>query len=226
MNLTEKDVDIALEERHGPEIYRALKQATVGIMGLGGLGSHVAASLTRIGVGKMILADYDVVELSNINRQFYFLSQVGELKTKALEENLVAINPFLQREYIQENLTEGSIGDYFQGVDILAECFDAPDIKASALRVALTSLRGIPFICASGLAGYGASNEIVTREIYSDVFLVGDGETGAGPGAGLMAPRVAIVANHQANHMVGLIVEGNTEEKVTGVDCRQGRHYL
>ncbi len=211
MTFTEKDMYEALSERHGTHVQHCLKQATVGIMGLGGVGSHLAGSLTRIGVGKMLMADYDIVELSNINRQFYFLSQIGELKTRALEDNLAAINPFLEREYITEKLIEETIPRYFHGVDILAECFDEPAIKASALRVALTGLQGIPFVCVSGLAGYGRSNDIVTREIYSDIFLVGDNRSAVGPGSSLMAPRVAIAANHQANQVVKLIIERTCE---------------
>ncbi|MFP3982822.1 MAG: sulfur carrier protein ThiS adenylyltransferase ThiF [Desulfurivibrionaceae bacterium] len=211
MTIPEKEIVRTLESRHGSRIQQYLRQATVGIMGLGGLGSNLAASLTRIGVGKMLMADYDIVELSNINRQFYFLSQIGEHKTTALENNLAAINPYLEREYIKEKLTENNIPQHFPGVDILVECFDQPDMKASALRAVLTALQGIPFVCASGLAGYGPSNEIITREIHPDVFMVGDHRSAAGSGFGLMAPRVAIAANHQANQVVRLIIERGSE---------------
>lgn len=207
MAIPESEIVSTLEARHGARVQQCLSQATVGIMGLGGLGSNLAVSLTRMGVGKMLMADYDIVELSNINRQYYFLSQIGEPKTAALENNLAAINPYLEREYIKEKLTENNIPRYFPGVDILVECFDQSDMKASALRVALNVLPGIPFVCASGLAGYGASNEIVTREIYPDVFMVGDSNSAAVSGFGLMAPRVAIAANHQANQVIKLIID-------------------
>ena len=84
-----------MASRHTPGVHALLKQACVGIAGVGGLGSAVAVSLARIGVGKLIIADFDVVEPSNLNRQQYFVDQLGYFKVDALTENLRRINPYV-----------------------------------------------------------------------------------------------------------------------------------
>lgn len=85
----------ALVERHSEETQQKLEQGRVAIAGLGGLGSNVAIALTRIGVGHLHLLDFDRVDLTNLNRQQYFLDQVGRYKTEALSETLQRINPFI-----------------------------------------------------------------------------------------------------------------------------------
>ena len=175
-------------------------------MGLGGLGSLVAFALARVGVGHLLLVDFDVVEPSNLNRQNYFIDQVGMKKTEAMRENLVRVNPYLKIEIRDLVLTEESIPTIFSDVDGLAECFDGAEIKAAALRCALTALKGKPFVGASGVAGYGENNLIRTTMIRSGVYLVGDGVTAAQPGQGLMAPRVGIAAHHQANQVLRLLL--------------------
>ena len=176
-------------------------------MGLGGLGSVLAVALARIGVGHLLLADFDVVEPSNLNRQQYFIDQIGMPKTTALKENITRINPYIAIDIIQERLTEKSIPVLFKSVDALAECFDNPETKAAALRAVLTELPGIGYVTTSGLAGYGANNTIITKMIYPNVYMVGDGESAASQGQGLMAPRVGIAAHHQANKILQLLLK-------------------
>ncbi|MBI5558318.1 MAG: sulfur carrier protein ThiS adenylyltransferase ThiF [Deltaproteobacteria bacterium] len=201
-----KDIAAILAERHGPEIQARIEQGVVGVMGLGGLGSSVAAALVRIGIGKLLLADYDTVELSNLNRQYYFADQIGLPKTVALRDTLLRINPYVCLETIHERLTEERIPLLFKGVDVLVECFDDPAMKPAALRAARGSLRGIGYVGASGMAGFGDNNRIVTRRIYPRVYLVGDSEAEVGPNQGLMAPRVGIAAHHQANQALRLLL--------------------
>jgi sulfur carrier protein ThiS adenylyltransferase len=175
-------------------------------MGLGGLGSPVAVALARMGVGRLILADYDVVEPSNLNRQQYFIDQIGLKKTLALRENLTRINPYVRIELVDDRLTEENIPLYFKEVDVLAECFDDPVMKACALRAFRMRMAALGYVGASGMAGYGDNNSIQTREIFPNVFLVGDGMSESGVGQGLMAPRVGIVAHHQANQILRIIL--------------------
>ena len=200
------EMERLLYARHTPGVHNKIKDASVGIMGLGGLGSLVATALARVGVGHLLLADFDLVEPSNLNRQQYFVDQVGERKTKAMQDNLRRVNPYLHIETIDQELTENSIAELFRDVDVLAECFDGVGMKAAALRCALTSLKGKGFVGASGMAGYADNNMICTRKIRNRVFLVGDGETAAQPGQGLMAPRVGIVALHQANQVLRILL--------------------
>ena len=201
-----EDIEAVLAARHTDAVQNRLKKGVVGVMGLGGLGSAVTMALARIGVGTLLLADYDIVELSNLHRQDYFLDQVGFLKTEALKQNISRINPFIRLVIIEKCLTEAMILHYFQDVDVLVECFDRPEMKAIALRVALTSLPGVAYVGASGVAGFGGNNLIKTKKIGDQVYLVGDGESAIGPDQVLMAPRVGIAAHHQANQVVRLLL--------------------
>jgi sulfur carrier protein ThiS adenylyltransferase len=203
---TAAEMESLLVARHTPGVHQAVKEATVGIMGLGGLGTIVAGALARIGIGKLILADFDVVEPSNLNRQQYFISQIGMEKTKALQENLLQMNPYIVIQTVNSRLTEESIPEIFRGVHVLAECFDDPVMKAAALRAVLTKLPGIGYVGASGLAGYGDNNAIRTQKIRDSVYIIGDGTSAAGPGHGLMAPRVGIAAHHQANQILRILL--------------------
>lgn len=201
-----EEIERLLYARHTPGVHDKIKKSSVGIMGLGGLGSMVAFALARIGVGRLLLVDFDVVDPSNLNRQNYFVDQVGLNKTEALRANLSRVNPYLRVETIDTVLTEQSIPTIFAKVDVLAECFDSAEMKAAALRCALTALKGKPFVGASGVAGYGDNNLIITSRIREGVYLVGDRETAARPGEGLMAPRVGIAAHHQANQILRLLL--------------------
>ncbi len=201
-----EELERLLYARHTPGVHEKVKNASVGIMGLGGLGSLVAVALARVGVGHLLLADFDLVEPSNLNRQQYFIDQIGEKKIDALKDNLARINPYLLIETIDGILTEESIPLLFNEVDVLAECFDGAEMKAAAMRCALGPLAGKGFVGASGLAGYEDCNMIRTMKIRERVYLVGDNETAARPGRGLMAPRVGVAAHHQANQILRLLL--------------------
>ena len=203
---TAEEMKSLLAARHTPGVHEIVQKARVGIMGLGGLGTVVAGAMARIGVGKLTLADFDVVEPSNLNRQQYSISQIGEKKTEALKKNLLQMNPYIMIKTVDGLLTEESIPQFFKDVDVLAECFDDPAMKAAALRTVLTNMPGTGYVGASGLAGYGDNNVIRTQKIHANVYIIGDGTSAAGPGQGLMAPRVGIAAHHQANQILRILL--------------------
>lgn len=203
------EMEHLLYSRHTPGVQEKIKGSIIGVMGLGGLGSVVSIALARIGVGTLLLADYDVVEPSNLNRQQYLIAQVGMKKTQAMKENLAQINPYVQVEIFDGELTEKNIPTIFKDVDVLAECFDQAEMKAKALRAVLTSLPGKGYVGASGMAGFGDNNLIRTKKLYPNVFVVGDHESEAKPGQGLMAPRVGIAACQQANQVLRILLEEN-----------------
>ncbi|OQX18937.1 MAG: thiamine biosynthesis protein ThiF [Desulfobulbaceae bacterium A2] len=212
---TGREIDRVLEARHGREHQALLRRATVGILGLGGLGSALACCLAKIGVGKLILADYDVVTLSNLHRQHYFLDQVGHRKTEALAASLMRINPYLDVRLLDRRLTEEDIPRLFPAADVLAECFDDPAMKAAALRATLLHLPRTAYVGASGLAGTGCGETIISRPLRPGVYLVGDGSSEAGADGGLWAPRVGIAAHQQANQILRLLL-GQDEGRVKG----------
>jgi len=196
------ELEALMVARHTPGVHEKIKQATVGIAGLGGLGSAIAVALARIGVGKLVLADFDVVEPSNLNRQQYFIDQLGLTKAEALEANLRRINPYVRYEAYCVRVTPGNIPELFGDVDVMVEAFDRADQKAMLLQ----SFKGRPIVAASGLAGYGPGNTIGVRRMGNNIYVVGDLETGAAPGCGLMAPRVGIAAHIQANLVLRLLL--------------------
>jgi sulfur carrier protein ThiS adenylyltransferase len=201
------ELEALMASRHTPGVHAKLKAATVGIAGLGGLGSAIAIALARVGVGRLIVADFDVVEPSNLNRQQYFTDQIGMLKTDALVSNLRKINPYVQVEAHTVKLTPDNILPMFGTVDVMIEAFDRADQKAMLLQAFTAQKPDVPFIGASGMAGFGSEETIGVKKMGRNIYIVGDLETAACPGCGLMAPRVGIVASMQANLALRLIVE-------------------
>ncbi len=204
--LSKKQFDEMLIERHGADIHNKLSNFKVGIAGLGGLGSNVAAALVRAGIGKLIIADFDVVEPSNLNRQNYRMEQLQSDKVKATIENLKSINPYLQVEGLLIRLDADNIGQVFRSCKIVAECFDVAAAKQMIIETVLTKMENTIVIAGSGLAGYGRSNEIKTERINQRLIIAGDRKSGVESGLSLFAPRVLIAAGHQANAIIELII--------------------
>jgi sulfur carrier protein ThiS adenylyltransferase len=201
-----EELEALMMARHTPGVHAKVKGARVGIAGAGGLGSAIAIALARTGVGFIRIADFDVVEPSNLNRQQYFIDQIGLPKVHALRVNLQRTNPLVTVEIYHGKVTAQNILELFADVDILVEAFDSADQKA---MLANTFLRELPekyLVAASGMAGYEPGNTIRTQKINHRFYLCGDNTTSAGPGCGLMAPRVGIAAHHQANAVLRLIL--------------------
>lgn len=201
-----KELERLMAARHTPGVHQRLKQATIGVAGAGGLGSAIAVALARVGIGKLVIADFDVVEPSNLNRQQYFIDQIGMFKVDALAENLARINPFTTVEQHNLIITNENVLNIFMECKIVIEAFDKAEMKAMLVESVLEHLPDAFIIAASGLAGYDSNNSITTRKISSRLYLVGDGVSEAKPGNGLMAPRVGIAASHQANQAVRIIL--------------------
>jgi sulfur carrier protein ThiS adenylyltransferase len=201
-----EELEVLMAARHTPGVHERIRQATVGIAGVGGLGSAVAIALARIGIGHLVIADFDVVEPSNLNRQQFFVDQIGLPKVAAMRDNLARIHPSVRVTSCNVRLTPENIPLIFSEVDVMVEAFDAAGQKAMLTETFLLDCPGKPLVAASGLAGYELSNTVITRRAGRNFFLVGDGLTAAGPGVGLMAPRVGIAAHHQANAVLRLLL--------------------
>ena len=195
-----------IASRNSPELNLALSKTVIGVAGLGGLGSNIALSLARVGVKKLVLADFDVVEPSNLNRQQYFVCHIGLKKTQALKELINDVNPFVEVETHDIFLDEKNVASVFGECEILCEAFDNVAGKAMILNEAGASLKDKKIIGASGMAGYFSSNIIKTIKFAKNVYLCGDLTNEAKIGQGLMAPRVAVCANHEANLAIRLLM--------------------
>lgn len=193
--------------RHTPKIYEKLKKARVAIAGLGGLGSNIAMMLARTGIGHLHLVDFDTVDLTNLNRQQYSICHIGRFKTEALKEQLLDICPFLDIHIDTVYVTKDNALDLFKDDDIVCEAFDNAECKAMLTEELLSKWKGKALIAASGMAGYGNSNDIKTRKIRDNFYICGDEVTGAEQGIGLMSPRVTLCAAHQANLVLDLIIK-------------------
>lgn len=182
-----------------------LKNLTVGIAGIGGLGSNAAVSLARMGIGRLVLADFDVVDESNLNRQYYMIRHLGLKKVQAIQQVIGDINPQVDVESHDVYIDSHNAPEIFKDADIIIEAFDAASCKAELVNSILQNT-GKKVIAASGLAGCGSANSIVTRRVSERLYIVGDGVSELSEGEKLLASRVAIAANHQANLAVRLLI--------------------
>ena len=197
----------ALTERHGKELQRVFSSATVAICGLGGLGSNIAISLARAGIGKLILCDFDRVDITNLHRQQYQASQVGMYKTDALADNLREIAPYIELEAHTERITEDNAVMLLSDADVICEAFDDAECKARLANTVLSELPDKYLVAASGMAGMGVTNSIKTRRITSRFYLCGDETSEVSDGIGLVAPRVALCAAHQAHTVLRILAK-------------------
>ncbi len=194
-----------LAARQTPGVTEQLRQSVVGIAGVGGLGSNVAMSLARCGVGELILVDYDVVEPSNLNRQAYFVEQIGQPKVLAMRDILLKCNPYVKITVHLAVLSPPLVETIFNRADVVVEAFDVPETKAMLLNSMRKFLPNKPGVFASGLAGDGVASLITTRKVYHNIYLVGDSVSEAAPNIGLMAPRVTLAAGMQANAVLRIL---------------------
>ena len=190
---------------HTHGVTAKLKKLTVGIAGLGGLGSNAAVSLARTGIGKLVLIDFDRVELSNLNRQAYFLEHVGMYKTEAIADIIRRINPFISIELKQAVITAENCMKLFEGTDLVIEAVDEAETKEMIIEAILTESEKIPVIAGSGMAGYGKNN-IITEDGTGRLRIIGDGISEVAPGVPLMAPRVGIVSSMQVNAALEILL--------------------
>ena len=187
------------------KIKRKLSESSIGIAGLGGLGSNVAIALARAGVGKLVLVDFDEVEESNITRQYYFIDQIGKPKTIALQENIKKVNPKVVIDSYNEKIEKDSMEKRFKDVDVVIEALDSAETKAVFIEEILTKLPDKPVVAASGVAGYGHSDRISTKKM-GNLYMCYDENALSSDDDVLMAPRVALMANWEANLALEIIL--------------------
>lgn len=203
--MTNEDFNNALIERHGTEVYNTLRKSSAAICGLGGLGSNTAVALARAGIGKLLLIDFDRVDITNLNRQHYFIDDIGRYKTEALTDIIRRINPIIELETKTILMTEENSVGALEEYDLVCECFDKAENKAMLINTIL-SKTDKTIVSASGMAGYFSSNMITTKKAMNRLYICGDGVSGMEK-ASLMAPRVGICAMHQANMVLRILLD-------------------
>jgi len=183
-----------------------LKKYTVGIAGCGGLGSNCAVALARVGIGKLIIADFDIIVESNLNRQYFFYDQIGLKKAQALKENINKINPAVIIEEHVIKLSPKDIIQLFNKCDVIVEAFDLAEMKKMIIETVLSQMPDIPIVSGVGLAGWGNSNSLKVRQV-GKLFICGDEINEVSENMPPLAPRVGIVANMQANVALEILLD-------------------
>jgi sulfur carrier protein ThiS adenylyltransferase len=196
---------LKIEEMTIEEIKSKLKDYTVGIAGVGGLGSNCAVALARVGIGKIIISDFDIVYESNLNRQYFFKDQIGLRKVDALKDNIKRINPEIEiiDNYIK--LNEDNIVEIYKDCDVIVEAFDLAEMKKMLIETLLSELPEKPIVIGIGMAGFGDSNSINFRQ-SENLYICGDEKSEVSDENPPLAPRVGIVANMQANTVLEILL--------------------
>ena len=204
---TKEEWNKALAERHGEKLQTKFSSVTVAICGLGGLGSNVAISLARAGIGKLILIDFDRVDITNLHRQQYKANQLGMNKTDALRDNLLEIAPYVSLETHTICVKEENATHLLQGADIICEAFDDAECKAMLTNLVLEEMPDKYLVAASGMAGFGSANSIQTRKVTSKFYLCGDERSDVQSAGSLVSSRVMLCAAHQAHTVLRILAE-------------------
>lgn len=204
---TKEEITRALEARHGKHRQEKISAAVVAVCGLGGLGSNVAVALARAGVGKLILLDYDRVDVTNLHRQQYKASQTGLYKSEALAANLREIAPYVELETHTVRLTESNAPALLKDACVVCEAFDNAEAKAMLTNLVLETMPEKYLVAASGMAGFGSANDIRTRRITKRFYLCGDGVSDVADGEGLVSSRVMLCAAHEAHMILRILTQ-------------------
>ena len=189
------------------KISMTLSASSVGIAGAGGLGSNVAMALARAGVGHLLIVDFDRVEGSNLNRQYYFKDQIGEYKVEAIRENIERAVDGCHVELLNKKLEKGSMHEPFTEVDVVVEALDSASTKADFIEDVLNNLPGKPLVGASGVAGIGGGQRMVL-ERFGNLHLVQDHEARSSDEDVLLSPKVGLFAHYQANVVLEILLGG------------------
>ena len=205
--ISREQLDQAFDARFPEEMQTKLRNARVAVAGLGGLGSNIAVMLARSGIGELLLVDFDTVDVTNLNRQMYLIPQLGKPKAEALPEILYQINPYLTYRSVCIKVTPDNVKELFSEYPIVCEAFDKPDQKAMLVRELLMQCPETTVVSGNGMAGYADANEIRTCQVMKRLYVCGDQSTDVGNGIGLIAPRVAVCAAHEANKVLQLIMQ-------------------
>ncbi|MCT4585651.1 MAG: sulfur carrier protein ThiS adenylyltransferase ThiF [Peptostreptococcaceae bacterium] len=201
---TKKELKTFLYARNTKEVNDKFKNSKVAIAGLGGIGSNVALSLARVGITKMLLVDFDIVEPSNINRQVYSIFDIGRKKTQALKMHIESINPYIELDIIDRKIEREDVEEIFKDYEIVVEAFDDPRYKSILVEELLILKKQV--VACSGMAGYFDSNLIKTKKVNDNLYICGDLVNEAKEFSGLMSPRVLITAGHMSNMICNLII--------------------
>jgi len=187
----------------GKDNFRKIQDARIGLAGAGGLGSNCACNLVRVGFKRFTIVDFDIIEPANLDRQFYFIDQIGMNKVDSLKTNLLRINPFLELKMINKKIENTNIKELFNDCDVIVECFDRAEYKSMLVSELIHS--GKLIIAASGLGGIGSSDNIKVHKIKKNLIIIGDLKSDIDRTPAL-SPRVNVAAAKQADVVLEFVI--------------------
>jgi len=194
-----------MNAKKSERVKKKLKESSVGIAGAGGLGSNAAVALARAGVGRLVIVDFDRIEESNLDRQYYFRDQIGKVKVEALKKNIQKIKESIKVDIINQKITKDSMYKPFTDVDVVVEALDNAETKTTFIEEILLKLPDKTVVGASGVAGYGHSDRITTKKV-GNLYMCYDEHAKDSDDDILMAPRVCLMANWEANLVLEILL--------------------
>lgn len=189
-------------KRQDPEINKILENSRVSILGCGGLGSNIAMTLARCGVGEIYIYDFDKVEYSNLNRQNYDLEDLGSSKVFQTKKKIEETIPYTKVVANDLIISEANLGEISKKTDVFIEAFDKKEMKSLVFDYFLGK-KDKKLVMASGLSGLGNFCDIKIKEI-ENITMVGDFKST--PDEGLYAPYIGIISNLEALCAVKIII--------------------
>lgn len=198
-----------LIKKMGKDSFEKIQAIRVGIAGAGGLGSNCALNLVRVGLNKFTIVDFDSIDPTNLDRQFYFYDQVGMLKVEALKKNLERINPDIDIEIVRSKIEKENAAKLFNGCDIVAECLDVASSKKMLVEELLKAKKFI--VTVSGLGGIGSSDDIKVHRLKNNLVMIGDLRSDICYRPAL-SPRVNIAAAKQADVILEYALSGSIKK--------------
>lgn len=198
------DFEKTLLELFGWKKFNKVQNTKIGIAGAGGVGSNCAASLVRLGFKCFTIIDFDIVNYSNLNRQFFFYNQIGMRKVTALKENLQLINPDIIITTLVQKLTKANILTCFSECDVIVEAFDNPKYKRDLAELILPTGKFV--VSVSGIAGWKNIDKVRITKVKSNFYLVGDLTSAVSYEMPPLAPKVQVAALKQANLIFNYVI--------------------
>lgn len=192
-----------LSRYFSPADLAELARVRVGLAGAGGLGSNCAMLLVRSGVKRLTIVDFDLVEPSNLNRQFFFPEDCGRPKVAALGERLLRLSPDLDLRLINERLSAENAPALFADCAVVVEALDRAEYKATLFGCLAET--GVFMVGASGLGGLGGP-AMRKRRLGANLICVGDFESAVDEARPPLAPRVMQAAALEAEAVLEFIL--------------------
>ena len=196
-----EDIREKVLERQDPIVNEKLKDAKVSILGCGGLGSNIAMTLARSGIGELYLYDFDLIEYSNLNRQNFTLDELGGDKAELTKKKIESTLPYVKCHNQNIYLDTESMDSIVDRTDIFIEAFDNKESKTMLFDY-FVGRQDKYLITGNGVSGLGELSDIKIKQI-ENVIMIGD--FNSNPDEGLYLAYVSLIANLEALTAIKII---------------------